>query len=361
MKPVRGVLNAHDRDRFAVTLFADNCDEEGIAWFHQGPQDAIHLTGTLDNETLAELIRHESLDILIDLNGYSVTARLGLWTERLARVTTAWFNMYATSALPGLDWIIGDDRVIRPDEEHFYTERVARLPQSYLTFAVDHAAPDIVPPPYLVNGFVTFGSLVSQYKITPEVLDDWCTMLRRAPASRLVLANSALGPECNRNFLMAAFSNRGIAAERITILPPASHFEFLGHYGRIDLALDAFPYNGGTTTTEAIWQGVPVLCFDGDRWASRTSSSLLSSCHLAEFIAANRQAWIDMAVRLATSETTGRVLANLRPTMRERLLASDVCQTGRMARAMEQLFVKMLSERAGHDPPPAAVPHPESR
>ncbi len=351
MKPVWAVINGHDRDRFEVCLFADRCDETELAWFQPGPEDQVHLTGSIDNDALANLIREQSLDILIDLNGYSVPSRLGLWTTRLARVTAAWFNMYATSALPGLDWIIGDEHVIRPDEEAFYSERVARLPQSYLSFAVDHAAPDIVPPPCLQNGFVTFGSLVSQYKITPEVLDAWSTILERAKPSRLVLANRAMNAECNRDFLMAELTRRGVHPDRITLLPPADHFEFLKYYNRIDLALDAFPYNGGTTTTEALWQGVPVLCFDGDRWASRTSVSLLADSHLPEFIARDRQAWIDMAVRLATAADTGPSLAALRSSMRERLLASNVCQTGPMVRSMEQLFVHMLIESGASDQP----------
>jgi predicted O-linked N-acetylglucosamine transferase (SPINDLY family) len=340
MKPVWGLINGHDRSRFEIRLFADDLPENGLDWFEPGSQDRAHRTTGLSNDQLIALIREESLDVLVDLNGYSAPPRLPIFVHRLAAVCVAWFNMYATSGLPGIDRIIGDEFVVRTDEERFYSERVARLPQSYLSFYVGHDAPPVAVPPCTSHDHFTFGSLVSQYKVTPAVLDAWSEILKRAPASRLALGNRALGSKCNRDWLYEQFERRGVERARLQFFEPAKHYEFLQYYDQIDIALDAFPYNGGTTTTEAIWQGVPVLTFDGDRWVARTSKTLLMSCHLTEFVLPGAREYVDAAVAWATSPDTPRKLAALRQTMREELLKSPVCQSGKMIRAMEEVYAQ---------------------
>ncbi len=319
MKPVWDLIRSHDRSRFNIHLFADDADTGDFGWFDRSDQDHVHLTSSLSNDQLTAAIRQQRLDVLVDLNAYSVPTRLAIYTQRLATVVAAWFNMYATSALPGIDWIIGDQVVIPTTEECFYTERVARLPQSYLSFEVKYRTPDIAPPPCTDNGYLTFGSLVSQYKITPQVYDAWSRILLQSDHARLVLGNRALSSACNRDYVRDQFQQRGIDDCRIQFLPPADHFEFLKYYDQIDLALDAFPYNGGTTTTEAMWQGVPTLTILGDRWASRTSATLLLNSHLGEFVAGSVDDYINQAVKLAGDPTTPQRLTELRMTMRDNL------------------------------------------
>ncbi|MEZ6031838.1 MAG: hypothetical protein R3C17_02005 [Planctomycetaceae bacterium] len=342
MKPVWGLINGHDRSQFEIHLFADDTDEQGLAWFKSGSRDQIHLTQAMSNRELATLIRQQQLDILIDLNGYSAASRLEIFMSRLAPVTVTWFNMYATSGLAGIDWIIGDDFVIRPEEEQFYSEKICRLPQSYLSFVVGHHAPDVVPPPCLGTRKLTFGSLVSQYKITPVVLDVWSEILKRCPDSRLILGNRSLAKTANRDYVERQFQRRGVEQGRVQLLPPADHFEFLKYYDRIDIALDSFPYNGGTTTTEAIWQGVPVLAFDGDRWASRTSRTLLMNCHLNEFVASSAADYIDQAVHWATNPDSPQYLSRLRAEMRSLLLKAPVCQIDTMVKSMEATYLQLF-------------------
>jgi len=344
MKPVWGLINGHDRGRFEICLFADDTTESGLEWFQRGPHDRVHLTRALDNGQLISLIREQQLDIVVDLNGYSVPSRLPVLVSRLAPVGVAWFNMYATSALPGIDWIVGDEFVIRRDEDQHYSESVFRLPQSYLSFVVGHEAPDVAALPCLNGSPFTFGSLVSQYKISPTVLDAWSEILKRAPESQLLLANRAFGTTCNRDYVVEQFLSRDVGSERLRLLPPAPHFEFLKYYNQIDIALDSFPYNGGTTTTEAIWQGVPVLTFDGDRWAARTSRTLLMNCHLGEFVAASAKQHIEAAVRWATEPDARQRLAELRQTMRPCLISSPVCQISSMVQAMENFFMNIANK-----------------
>jgi predicted O-linked N-acetylglucosamine transferase (SPINDLY family) len=324
MKPVWALLNNHDRSRFEIHLFSDSHEKDRMEGYVHPPEDKIHYVTDLSNDALAEMIAECGIDILIDLNAYSTPERLGLFLTPPAPVCVAWFNMYATSGLPGFHYIIGDDEVVSEDEEPFYSEKVIRLPVSYLTFSVRHRAPPVVDPPCLTTMTITFGSLVAQYKINSEV--------------RLLIANRAMNSPQNQVWLKDRFADLGINPGRVTLLGPADHYEYLQYYDQIDIALDAFPYNGGVTTMEAIWQGVPVLTFNGDRWASRTSQTLLRRTHLREFVARNAEDMIAVAVRLAKDDDSPERLRLLRRGMRSTLQRSSACDVQSLVRSMERFF-----------------------
>jgi predicted O-linked N-acetylglucosamine transferase (SPINDLY family) len=258
-------------------------------------------------------------------------------------VTIGWFNQYATSGLPAIEWLIGDDVVIRPEEEKFYSEKIVRLKQSYLTFQVGYDTPDVENPrdgePF------TFGCLGSAYKITPEVRGAWIKLLKETNGTRLLVRNKLLGEESHRKWFLEFFTGEGIDANRLTLLGPANHKEFLETYGTVDLALDTFPYNGGTTTMESLWQGVPLVCFKGDRWVSRTSATLMHSAELDDFVAESAQEYV--AIAGAWSERKGE-LGELRGVMRERLEASKVCDASGLARDFERIIFEILGNERHH-------------
>lgn len=340
MKPVWSVINRHDRDRFEVHMLSDGADPSSESGYVDHPDDRIWRTANLSNAELARRVREAGLDVLIDLNGYSRQARLGLFLHRPARRQIAWFNTYATSGIAEFDLLVGDEAAVRPEEERHYRERIARVPGSYLAFEVLYPVPEVAPPPVLKNGRLTFGSFASAYKLTDQVLAAWSRILRGAPASRLLLRNQALADRSNRTALLARFARHGVSSDRLTLSGGAEHFEFLRGYEAIDIALDTFPYNGGTTTTEALWQGVPVLTFDGDRWASRTSRSLLLAAGLGEWVAADEAGFVDRAIALARGGDTPAVLADLRARMREHLRDSAVCDTAALCRALEAFYLR---------------------
>lgn len=337
MRPVWGLLNHHDRARFEVHLFAD-CDATSLPGYRPHPGDRVHAIEALETADVARCIDDAGLDVLVDLNAYSTPMRLCLYLGRRAPRVVAWFNMFATSGLPGIDVIVGDASVVQPGEEVWFSERVERLPLSYISFMPDAAAPPVVPRPYADAPF-SFGSLSSQYKLNDAVVDTWSHILQRAPGARLVLANADLRSPCNREHLQARFAERGVDSGRLTWLPPGDNAAFVRHYDHIDLALDPFPYAGGTTTTEALWQGVPVLTLRGDRWAARTSASLLDSAGLARFACPDVERYVEAAVTLATDAGARAELADLRPRMRELLRASRVCDCAALARGMEAIYV----------------------
>jgi protein O-GlcNAc transferase len=351
LKPVWGVINRHDRARFDIHLFSDGDPPNEESGYSRHPRDRIHDIRSLSNRELAAAVVRLGIDILVDLNGYSFQSRFGFFMRRPAPVIIGWFNMYATTGIDAFDYIVGDDSVIPEEEERFYTERVVRVPGSYIAFSVLYPVPDVAPPPCITTGSLTFGSFASQYKLTDGVIGAWATILRQAPGSRLLLKNRTLADASNQGALHERFRRHDIPTERVLLDGPAEHREFLAAYARIDIALDTFPYNGGTTTTEALWQGVPVLTFNGDRWVSRTSRSLLLAAGLGEWCEPDLAAYIGRAVSLARAETTPAELAALRAAMRARLSAAPVCDSAALCHALEDLY-----RDAAHAPSRRAPP-----
>ncbi len=343
MKPLWALINHHDRARFEIHLFSDAPRAAMPATYRFHPNDRFHDISGIANDRVADAIEAAELDILVDLNGYSAAGRLGVVARKPAPIVVALFNMYAASGIAAYDYLIGDAEVIGEHEERWYTETIVRVPGSYLTFSVDYPVPAVVAPPCLRSGAIAFGSLAPQYKITPAVLDAWCRILAQVKSSTMTLRNTALGSARTREFVLSSFERRGVDRERVRLFGPIAHEQFLATYDEIDIALDTFPYNGSTTTMEAMWQGVPVVTFRGDRWASRQSASLLRAGNLGRFVAQDQAGYEALAIALATSAGSGAELAELRSTMRDRLRAAPVCNTASFARAIEDQYLNMAS------------------
>ncbi len=338
MKPVWAIINRHDRDDFVVHLISDATLEECEAsGYKNDARDKFVSIRGLDNHRAAVRTADLNLDLLIDLNSYSRPQRLEILAYRPARTVAAWFNQYATSGMRCYDYLIGDPVVIRPDEEAYYTEKIARVSTTYLTYEVTYPVPPVAEAPASANGFVTFGCFASQYKLTPQVISAWCAILNGAPRSKLLIKNGTMAVDSNRAALLSRFTANGIDPARIDFEPGAPHFDYLAAYDKIDIALDPYPYNGGTTTSEALWQGVPVLCFDGDRWASRQGASLLRAAGLDAFVARDEADYIARAIAFGNNG-----VPNERQTMRERLAASKMMDTAGFAREMESIYRRLV-------------------
>ncbi|MDA1178844.1 MAG: tetratricopeptide repeat protein [Planctomycetota bacterium] len=193
MKPVYAVLQAHDRSTVDIELFHDGPPSpELVACFENSAVSMVHEVSASSNTQLVDCIRSRNLDVLVDLNGYSAMQRLAIYTVRLASHVIGWFNHFGPASLPGIDCLVGDTQTMHEAEKPFYDEQLVQLPLSYLAFHVSHPAPDIVSPPCCTADHITFGSLCTQYKVTPDVLRGWARLLRDVPRSRLILANRTL-------------------------------------------------------------------------------------------------------------------------------------------------------------------------
>lgn len=338
MKPVFGAINHHDRSRFELHLVSDGEAPSPAAGYVPHDEDRIWMIRGMPNETLAQRLAAEGIDVLVDLNGYSLPNRLGVIPYRPARRQLGWFNMFATTGVPGFDALIGDAEAVMPAEEPHHSEAILRLPGSYLAFSILYPVPPVAPPPSLAAGHLTFGCLGSAYKLTPETLDAWAAILRGVPTARLLLKNPNMDDASCRADIASRMAARGVEAGRLTLSGRSEHYDFLREYDAVDIALDTFPYNGGTTTTEALWQGVPVLTTAGDRWASRTSRSILIAGGLADWVRPDPAGFVSEGLRLGTDPQTPARLAALRAGMRGALAASPVCDSLGLCRALEAIY-----------------------
>ena len=346
MKPVYGVINHHDREQFEVHLVALGGNPSAAAGYKDHDQDVIWPVGRWGDEQVAQRLVGAGLDVLVDLNAYSAPQWLRLFVRRPAPVQLGWFNSFATSGLDCFDGIVGDDTVIPPTEEDFYSERVLRVPGTCLAFDVLYDVPDVAPPPCIRNGgHLTFGALASAYKLNDLTLGLWAAVLRAAPSARLLVRTPAAEDSSNRDHLRARFAKLGVAPERLELEGGAAHFDFLQSYDRIDVALDTFPYNGGTTTSEALWQGTPVLTYTGDRWVARTSASLLHAAGLEAWIGRDKDDLLVKAGALARDQGTPARLAALRAGMRAQLKASAACDTAGLCRHLEGVYRSLAHRR----------------
>jgi predicted O-linked N-acetylglucosamine transferase (SPINDLY family) len=341
MKPVWGLIHHHDRDRFEVHIFADGPEPVRRDGFRANVRDQFHNTSGLSNAQLARMIEDRAIDVLVDLNSFSRIARLPLFALRPAPVQLAWFNLFATSGMGCFDALVGDRHVIPPAEESFYTETIIRVAGSYLSYNVPYPVPNVAPPPCLERGHRTFGCLAPHYKINTEVIESFSRILRDCTGSQLLLKNTVLGKASGRDFVSGEFARFGIPRDRLLLEGPDEHYAFLERYRDVDIALDTFPYNGGTTTSEAIWQGVPVLAFVGDRWAARISASLLREAGLAEFVSPDRDAFVAQAIALARDPNMPARLAEIRRMMRNRISRAPVSDVAGFARNMEAIYLQM--------------------
>lgn len=290
---------------------------------------------TLSDMQFAQTVFSDQVDILIDLAGHSPNNRLTVFAWRPAPVQITWLDYFATTGMPGVDYLIADPWLLHPDDERFFTERIYRLPQTRLCFT----PPDIPVPvsdlPAQKNGYVTFGCFNNLVKVTDSVVALWSRILESTPNSRLVLMAPQLIDPNVINSLARRFADSGVARDRIILQAPLPRKEYLEAYGQIDIVLDPFPFTGATTTAEALWMGVPVLTLAGNRFVARQGVSLLMNVGLPEWVCNSEEDYLGKAQRYASDIEQ---LAGLRKKLREQLEGSPVCD----AKLFAQNFLDML-------------------
>jgi predicted O-linked N-acetylglucosamine transferase (SPINDLY family) len=285
---------------------------------------------------LAEMIREDEVDILVDLAMHTAGNRLPVFARRPAPVQVTWLGYPGSTGLRSIDYRLTDPRMEPPGEEPAWSaERPVRLPDCWCCYQPADESPGIHALPASSADGVTFGSLNNFTKVHDGVLALWARVLMAVEESRLVM----LCPEGRaRDRVRAFFEARGIAKERVELVGFLPRREYLSLYQRIDIGLDPFPFNGMTTTCDALWMGTPVLTLPGEMPASRAGLSLLSSVGLAEFAASSEERYVRLAVELARDLPR---LADLRATMRARMLASPLMDAPRFARNVESAYRSM--------------------
>jgi protein O-GlcNAc transferase len=316
------VLASHDHGRFEVFCYANLNQSAYDEMTERMKHHADHWRSIigLSDEKVEDLIRQDEIDILIDLAGHTGSNRMLLFARKPAPVQVSWIGYPDTTGLEVMDYKIVDSFTDPPGiTDQFYTENLIRLPHSFLCYLPHEESPEVDDLPALKRGHITFGSFNNFTKVSPEVVTIWSKLLTMLPASRLLLkAKNFISAEI-RNHAQKLFIQEGITADRIELLPiEPSTRQHLNLYNRIDIGLDTFPYNGTTTTCEAMWMGVPVLTLEGNIHVSRVGCSLLSNVGLSEFVAKSHDEYIEKAIHYAHDTRRLQLLRkNLRNIMKK--------------------------------------------
>lgn len=340
------LIRAHDRNAVEVFCYHSSRRRDVTTRRFQELADHWRDVAGMEDAAVAALIARDRIDILVDLAGHTCDGRLLVLARRPAPVQATWLGYPNSTGMRAVDFRL-TDAVADPPGAHdrWYTERLVRLPQGFLAFQPVIAAEALETPPSAAAGHVTFGSFNNTSKVTPEVVRVWAAVLDRVPGSRLLLKSRQLGDGFTRERLAARFAAHGVGPDRLELLaridPVANH---LRAYDRIDIGLDPFPYNGTTTTCEALWMGVPVVTLAGVGHVARVGASLLTQCGLPELIATDEAGYVETAAALAGDPAR---LAGLRRGMRARLAASPLTDYTGFARRMEAAYRAMWRDRLG--------------
>lgn len=334
---LESVLREHDKSQFEVFLYANHRGVDDLTQRLCGAADrAVSLVGIVDR-VAEEVIRRDGIDILVDLSGHTGGVRLPLFARKPAPVQATWIGYFDTTGLEAIDYIILDRFVCPPGDESLYTERVVRLPESYLCYAPQTDNP-VAPLPALSRGQVTFGCFNKTAKINSSVVAVWSQILRALPMARLCLKDGSFDDPGVREHFTSLFEEHGVTANRLTFLGWSPYADYLTAYGDIDIGLDPFPFNGGTTTVEALWMGVPVITLAGDHFVSRMGVTHLSAVGLPQLIAESPESYVEKAVSLAGDP---RGLAEMRAGLRDRMRRSPLCDAPRFTRGLEAAYRQM--------------------
>ncbi len=323
---------------------------ELVAYANQVAEDALtqrikpHFAAwcdisNLDDAQAAQRIHDDGVHILVDVSGHTAKHRLPVFALKPAPIQASWLAYLGTTGVPEIDWVIADRHIAPEHAPSHFVEGIWRMRDSYVHLSQPHEAVALTGAPILSQGFITFGSFNNLAKMTDAVVAVWARVLHAVPGSKLFLKTPQLRDPAVVSQTQARYGAHGIAADRLILEGSSPRADLLAAYNRVDIALDPFPYTGGTTSLEALWMSVPVLTLRGERFMSRMGESLLMNAGLAGWIAEDT----DHLLRLAVAHAADRdALAHLRAGgLRSQVLASPLMDSQRFARDVETTFQEM--------------------
>ena len=342
---VEPVLASHRHDKFEIFCYSDVFRPDAVTERLRGYADQWRDIRRMPDEEVASLVRKDGIDILIDLAGHTGYNRILLFARKPASVQVSWLGYPNTTGLSTVDYRLVDAYTDPPGlTDPFYTEKLIRLPHSFLCYLPDEDSPAVGDLPALKSGNITFGSFNFFPKVSRTTVALWSAILKALPGSRLVLKAKSFSNKTAYDYAMEMFTSQGIADERVELMPQKQ--SFTGHldtYNLIDIGLDTFPYNGTTTTCEALWMGVPIISLAGTTHVSRVGMSILSNVGVPEFAAETGDAYVEKAVRLA-SDIEG--LQILRKRLRGMMSDSVLTDAKRFVPALESCYREMWENRS---------------
>lgn len=337
---LRPIFANHDKNEFEISCYSDvSTADDTTRWFEQQCDIWRDIVGKTD-EAVAELIRKDRIDILVDLAGHTSGNRLLTFARKPAPVQVSYLGYLGTTGMAAMDYKI-TDAAMDPEglTERFHTERLIRLPHSMWCYSPPEQAPESACTPAIQRGYITFGSFNNSAKVTPEVVDAWGRILRALPHARLIMVTKGDGSV--HEYFRSQFARNGITPERVELRRRMSLAEYLRLHSEVDITLDTFPYTGGTTSCHSLWMGVPVITLPGNKPFSRSGASILHALGLDDWLANTVDEYVDVAVRKASDIPS---LQKLRGELRTRMQGSPLTNGKEFARTIEDVYRKIWSD-----------------
>ncbi len=329
------LLAAHDRGRVELFCYAEVPIEDATTARFRSLADHWRPTSGRSDADVAAMIRQDRIDVLIDLAGHTAANRLLVFARKPAPVQIEYILGHGyTSGLSAMDAFLADRVLAPPGADALFSERLARLPRIPLAYRPPDGMPPVAPSPAATNRRVTFGYFGRPERLNECVIAAWSRILKALPAAHLVLNSRNFAEAAFRELFAGRFAAHGVTHQRLQLIATAPQPRTWEAYGLIDIALDPFPHNAGTTTIEALWQGVPVVTLAGRPTVGRFGASILHAAGLDDWITGDPDAYVARAVAAASDRDA---LAQLRPTLRPRLAASPLLDAAGLARGVEQV------------------------
>jgi len=331
---IEPLLRHHDRSAVEVHCYYNHATRDDITRRFMGLADVWHDIATLDDASIAQGIVDDGIDILVDLAGHTTGNRLGVFARKPAPLQYTWLGYLCTTGLAAIDYRLCDAQTDPTGiAEQWQVETPARLPNAQWCYQPQASVPDPSDLPRLRLGYWTFGSFNQAAKLNPDLLRHWAELVDAIPESRLRIVGVP-NPSFAEN-IRAIFAERGIASDRLDLIGRIPIEDYFPTYRDVDIALDSFPYNGATTTCDALLMGVPVATVAGDRSISRGGVSLLSSVGLEQWIASSREDFVPMLMRRTQDPDD---VAALRGALPEKMRSSALMDGTRFTRDIEKIY-----------------------
>ena len=290
------------------------------------------------DEAAANLIHSDGIHILIDLSGHTAGNRLPIFAWKPAPLQISWLGYFASTGVTEIDYILGDPYVTPIEEAGHFTEKIWRLPESYLCFTQPNVDVDVAPLPALTTGSVTFGCFNKIERMNDNVIAVWARILKAIPDARLFLKDKKFNNDSMRDAVYRRFEFVGIERGRLILEGSSPRSEYLASYHLVDIALSPFPYGGGTTSAEGLWMGVPVIAKRGNHFLSHLGESIAHNTGLSEWIASDEDDYVAKAIEYSSNLDE---LAKLRSSLREQVLYSPLFDRKRFANHFETALRSM--------------------
>ncbi len=332
------IVEGHNRDKFEIFCFANNKEDDYSEQFKAAADHWISILGMSDADA-ARAIQDAGIDILVDLSGHTGGHRLLMMARKPAPVQATWCGYIDSTGLEAIDYVIADEVIAPSNEPSPFVEEPLRLPSSSVCFNAIPDAPEVGPLPCFSKGYITFGCFNNPSKIGPDVVSLWAQILKTVPDSKLMLSYGNLADLFTKQRLIGLFQDAGISEDRLQLRRGKREAILQAYNEEIDIAFDTFPYNGGTTTCEALWMGVPVIALYGDHPMSRFGCSLLAYSGLPALATTSREEYAERAVGLAFDLDT---LALLRRELRAHLVTTPVFDPKTFIEGLENAYIRIF-------------------